>query len=101
LSELTDRNCRQAQRLANGLRKAGIEVLNDVVLNQIVVSFGDGRRTEHVIKSIQSDGECWCGGTVWRGRTAMRISLSSWVTTDKDVERSLSAIIKAASNVAT
>jgi glutamate/tyrosine decarboxylase-like PLP-dependent enzyme len=101
LSELIDRNCGQAQRLADGLRKAGIEVLNDVVLNQVVASFGDDRQTEHVIKSIQSEGECWCGGTVWRRRTAMRISLSSWVTTDEDVERSLSAIIKAASNVAT
>jgi glutamate/tyrosine decarboxylase-like PLP-dependent enzyme len=100
LSELIDRNCRQAQRLADGLRKAGIEVLNDVVLNQIVVAFGDDRRTERVIKSVQSEGDCWCGGTVWRGRAAMRISLSSWVTTDEDVERSLSAIIKAASNIA-
>jgi glutamate/tyrosine decarboxylase-like PLP-dependent enzyme len=101
LSELIDRNCRQAQRLADGLRKAGFEVLNEVVLNQIVVAFGSDRLTENAIQRIQLDGECWCGGTVWRGKTAMRISLSSWATTDEDVERSLSAIIKAANNIAT
>jgi glutamate/tyrosine decarboxylase-like PLP-dependent enzyme len=96
LSELVERNCRQARRLAAGLRQAGIEVLNDVVLNQVVVSFGGDRRTNAVIARIQDEGACWCGGTLWHGRGAMRISVSSWATTDEDIERSLSAILRAA-----
>jgi glutamate/tyrosine decarboxylase-like PLP-dependent enzyme len=98
LSDLVDRNCLQAQKMAAGLQRAGVEVLNEVVLNQVVVSFGSDRRTTQVIARIQDDGECWCGATQWRGRAAMRISVSSWATTDEDVERSLSAILKAASD---
>lgn len=94
--ELIERNCRQARRFAEGLRAAGYEVLNDVVLNQVLVSFGDAEKTEHVIAAIQADGTCWCGGTVWHGRTAMRISVSSWATTDADVEKSLQAMLRAA-----
>jgi glutamate/tyrosine decarboxylase-like PLP-dependent enzyme len=94
LSELVERNCRQARELATALQRAGIEVLNDVVLNQLVVSFGSDHRTNMVIARIQDEGECWCGGTVWHGRAAMRISVSSWATTDKDIERSLSAILR-------
>lgn len=94
--ELIERNCRQARRFAEGLGSAGYEILNDVVLNQVLVSFGDAARTEQVIAGIQADGTCWCGGTVWRGRTAMRISVSSWATTDNDVERSLEAMLRVA-----
>ena len=96
LADLVTRNCRQARRLAEGLREAGLEVLNDVVLNQIVVSFGSEARTKRVIAKIQEEGECWCGGTVWRGVPAMRISVSSWATSDADIERALTAIIRAA-----
>lgn len=99
LSELVERNCRQAHTLAAALRQAGIEVLNDVVLNQVVVSFGSDQRTNMVISKIQDEGECWCGGTVWHGRAAMRISVSSWATTDEDIERSLSAILRAAGSI--
>ncbi len=74
-------------------------MLNDVVLNQVVVSFGSDRRTNNVIAKIQDEGECWCGGTVWHGRAAMRISISSWATTDEDIERSLSAILRAAQDI--
>jgi glutamate/tyrosine decarboxylase-like PLP-dependent enzyme len=95
LSELVSRNCRQARTIAEALRRNGVEILNDVVLNQVVVSFGDDDRTRRVIASIQEAGTCWCGGTSWRGRAAMRISLSSWATTDEDVERSISAILDA------
>jgi glutamate/tyrosine decarboxylase-like PLP-dependent enzyme len=95
-AELVARNCRQAQNLAAGLRQAGITVLNDVVLNQVVVSFGDAERTAAVIARIQESGECWCGGTVWRGQAAMRVSVSSWATTDADIERAKVAIIQAA-----
>jgi hypothetical protein len=68
-------------------------VLNDVVLNQVLISFGDDETTERVIQAIQADGTCWCGGTVWKGRKAMRISVSSWATTDADVKRSLEAML--------
>ncbi len=99
LSELVERNCRQAHKLAAALHQAGIEVLNDVVLNQVVVSFGSDRRTNKVIAKIQDEGECWCGGTAWHGRVAMRISVSSWATIDEDIERSLSAILRAAQDI--
>lgn len=92
LSDMIDRNCAQASRLAEGLSGAGIEVLNDVVLNQVVVSFGDEERTHEIIKAIQESGTCWCGGTQWQGRPAMRISVSSWATTDSDIEKSLTVI---------
>ncbi len=94
VAELVERTCRHARRFAEGLQSAGYEVLNDVVLNQVLVAFGDAASTNRVISGIQSGGTCWCGGTVWHGRTAMRISVSSWATTDEDVERSLEAMIR-------
>lgn len=96
---LVVRSCRHARRFAEGLRAAGYQLLNDVVLNQVLVSFGDDRTTSEVIRGVQRDGTCWCGGTRWRGRTAMRISVSSWATTGDDVERSLAAILEVASGV--
>jgi glutamate/tyrosine decarboxylase-like PLP-dependent enzyme len=96
LSDLICRCCGLAGRFASALAAAGFEVLNDVVLNQVLVAFGDADRTRRVISAIQTDGTCWCGGTVWQGRTAMRISVSSWATTEADVEESLSAIIRIA-----
>lgn len=96
LAELIERNCRQAARFAAGLRAAGYAVLNDVVLNQVLVSFGEPERTRHVIAAIQAEGTCWAGPTVWHEQTAMRISVSSWATTDADVERSLEAMLRAA-----
>jgi hypothetical protein len=81
------------------LREAGYEILNDVVINQVMVSFGSAARTLEVIRRVQEDGTCWCGGTVWRGNTAMRISVSSWVTTNDDVEQSLAAIRRIASEI--
>jgi glutamate/tyrosine decarboxylase-like PLP-dependent enzyme len=96
LTEMIERNCRQATRFAEGLRAAGYAILNEVVLNQVLVSFGAPERTRAVIAAIQDDGTCWCGPTVWQGQTAMRISVSSWRTTDEDVERSLAAMIRLA-----
>ncbi len=96
LAGLIERNCRHSRRFAEGLRKAGYDVLNEVVLNQVLVSFGSAERTRQVIGRIQDDGTCWCGGTEWQGRVAMRISVSSWATTEEDVERSLRAIIRLA-----
>ncbi|HVF60916.1 MAG TPA: aminotransferase class V-fold PLP-dependent enzyme [Thermoanaerobaculia bacterium] len=96
IAELVERNCRQARRFAEGLAAAGHEVLNEVVLNQVLVAFGPPATTERVVAAIQGDGTCWCGPTVWQGRTAMRISVSSWATTDEDVEKSLDAMLRAA-----
>jgi glutamate/tyrosine decarboxylase-like PLP-dependent enzyme len=97
VAELVERTCRHARRFAEGLRSAGFEVLNDVVLNQVLADFGDPVTTQCVIEGVQAGGTCWCGGTVWKGRTAMRISVSSWATTDEDVEKSLHAILRVAS----
>jgi glutamate/tyrosine decarboxylase-like PLP-dependent enzyme len=96
LADLIERTCRHARRFAAGLAAAGYEVLNEVVLNQVLVSFGDSDTTRRVIAGIQADGTCWCGGTVWQGKTAMRISVSCWATTGDDVERSLEAMLRIA-----
>jgi len=96
LAELVERCCHHATRFAAGLREAGYEVLNEVKLNQVLVRFGDDARTRKVIEGIQADRTCWCGGTMWQGRAAMRISVSSWATTQEDVEQSLAAMIKVA-----
>jgi glutamate/tyrosine decarboxylase-like PLP-dependent enzyme len=93
VADLIERTCRHAAAFAAGFRGAGYEVLNDVVLNQVLISFGDDETTTRVIDAIQSEGTCWCGGSVWKGRRAMRISVSSWATTESDVERSLDAML--------
>jgi len=99
LAAMIERSCRQARRFADGLSAAGYEILNEVVLNQVLVSFGTPEQTLETIRRIQQDGTCWCGSTHWQGRTAMRISVCSWATRDKDVERSLDAMLAAAAAV--
>jgi glutamate/tyrosine decarboxylase-like PLP-dependent enzyme len=99
LRELIERTCRHAARFASELRDAGFNILNDVRLNQVLVSFGEPEITRRVIAAVQEDGTCWCGGTVWQGRTAMRISVSSWATTDDDVTKSLDAMLRIAGQV--
>ena len=74
---------------------------NEVALNQVLVSFGSAERTRQMIARVQEDGTCWCGSTEWQGHAAMRISVSSWATTEEDVERSLRAIIRLASDLET
>jgi glutamate/tyrosine decarboxylase-like PLP-dependent enzyme len=96
VAEMIDRNCRQAKRFGEALAASGFEVLNEIALNQVLVAFGDAARTQRVIASLQADGTCWCGGTVWQGHTAMRISVCSWATTDADVELSIDAIRRVA-----
>ena len=93
---LIERTCALAKRFENGLRTAGFEVLNEVVINQVLVSFGDAKTTREVIARIQEEGTCWCGATEWQGKTAMRISVSSWATTEADVDRSLEAMVRIA-----
>jgi len=103
VTELVDRCCTLATRFADQLGAAdGVEIVNDVVLNQVLVRFGkdtdDDRdtRTDRVVDAVQRSGECWMGGTTWRGMRLMRISVSNWSTTESDVDRSVSAILAAA-----
>lgn len=99
LAELVERNCRLARRFAEGLQAAGFDVRNEVVLNQVVVAFGDAERTLEVIRRVQAGGVMWAGSTVWHGVTAMRISVSNWATGEQDVDASLAAICAAAADV--
>ena len=93
IADLVTRCCAFAARIGRELAAAGHEVLNDVVLNQVLVAFGDDTQTRRVIDAIQRDGTCWCGVSYWHGRTVMRISVSSWATTDADVDRALKAML--------
>ena len=96
VTALVDRCCALALRFAEGLTSAGFEVANDVVLNQVLVGFGDDARTDRVVAAVQADGTCWAGGTTWRGRRFMRISVSNATTTEADVDRAIAAIIRLA-----
>jgi glutamate/tyrosine decarboxylase-like PLP-dependent enzyme len=100
IAEIVERTSRHATRFAQGLTAAGYRVLNKVVINQVLVDFGSPDKTLRTVAALQQEGTCWCGSTVWQGHTAMRISVSSWATTDVDVERSLAAMLKAAEYVA-
>ena len=95
LTELVTRNCAQARAMAGILAGAGIEILNEVVLNQVVAAFGEDAITKRVIARVQDSGICWCGVTTWKTRPAMRISICSWATTEDDIDRSAQAIIDA------
>lgn len=94
LEDLVDRCCRYARQFAEALKAAGYEVLNEVELNQVVVSFGTDEETQQVIDAIQHDGTLWAGGTQWRGKKGLRISVSSWATTPDDITRSIDKIIE-------
>jgi glutamate/tyrosine decarboxylase-like PLP-dependent enzyme len=96
VADLISRSCRLARRFADGMDAAGFAVLNDVVLNQVLVSFGPAVRTDAVIGAVQADGTCWCGPTTWQGVRAMRVSVSGWSTTDDDIDRSVAAVRRAA-----
>jgi len=99
LADLIQRTCRYAVRFADGMRGMGFNVLNDVVLNQVLVSFGDAERTTKMIAVLQEEGTFWAGATVWQGQTAMRISVSSWATTEADIDRSLGAVKRVAEKI--
>lgn len=96
VARIVEQNCRQAERLAEGMRAAGYEVLNDVVLNQVLVKFGDPERTRRIVRAIQADGTLWAGDTEWQGQTAMRVSVCSHATTDADIDRSIATIVQIA-----
>jgi glutamate/tyrosine decarboxylase-like PLP-dependent enzyme len=93
---LVDRCCAHARRFATGLEQAGFEILNEVELNQVVVSFGDEARNHAVVQAINEEGVCWYGPTSWRSRSGMRISVPCWATTEEDVDRSLESMIRSA-----
>jgi glutamate/tyrosine decarboxylase-like PLP-dependent enzyme len=96
VADLVDRCCALARRFAHQLATVdGVTVVNDVVLNQVLVRFGDDEQTNRVIDAVQRSGECWMGGTTWHGMRLMRISVSSWRTTEADVDRSVAAIVTA------
>ena len=96
VAEMVERCCRHATRFADALEgHDGIEVLNDVVMNQVVVRFDDDDGiTNEVIRKVQEEGTLWLGGATWRDRAVMRISVSNWSTTVEDVDRSVDAIVR-------
>ena len=94
IAELVERTCAHARRFAEQFEEAGAEIANEVVLNQVLVGFGDDETTDAVIERVQRDGTCWMGGTTWRGRRYMRISVSNHTTTEADVDRSVEAILR-------
>jgi glutamate/tyrosine decarboxylase-like PLP-dependent enzyme len=96
VANLIEDCARCAQQFAAAMRSAGFVVLNDVVLNQVLVSFGNAKRTREVIAAVQRQGTCWCGGTLWNGQAAMRFSVSSWATTPSDIDRTIDAVLRAA-----
>ncbi len=96
MADLVQRTSSGATVIADRLRGAGFEILNDVVLNQVLVRYRDGDTTEQLVAAIQADGRIWCGPTVWRGETALRISVSSWKTTIADAERAAAVVIDCA-----
>lgn len=94
IAEIVERCCDLANRFALRLEAAGVEVLNDVVLNQALVRFGDDELTREVVTAVQGEGTCWMSGTTWQGRAAMRISVSNWTTDEHDIDRSADAVLR-------
>ncbi|MBP1843954.1 glutamate/tyrosine decarboxylase-like PLP-dependent enzyme [Rhizobium petrolearium] len=96
VADMVAGSCHQAQAFARGLASHGFKILNQVVLNQVLVSFGSAEETRSVVDKIQRGGILWCSATVWQGRTAMRISVSNWATTADDVQAGIDEIVRAA-----
>lgn len=104
VADLVDSCCSHARRFADALGRGGLEIVNEVVLNQVMVGFGGSgpeadARTDAIIAKIQQDGTCWMGGTTWRGRRLMRIAVSNHLTTSDDVDASVAAVLRAVSEV--
>lgn len=96
VAEIVGRTCFIASRISDALREIGLEVLNEVVLNQILVAAADDEMTGLLAERIQEDGVCWCGTTTWKGRRAVRISVSNWSTSIEDAELTITAFASAA-----
>ncbi|HWE56553.1 MAG TPA: pyridoxal-dependent decarboxylase [Acidimicrobiales bacterium] len=99
VADLVRNSCDQAAFIGSKLSQAGLEIVNEVVLNQVLVRAGRDEVTAALAQAIQADGTCWCGPTVWKGRAALRISVSSWATTAADAEQSADAIVAAWRNL--
>lgn len=98
VADLVDRCCTNARALAAGLSALpGCQILNEIVLNQVLLRFEDDGETDRVVAAVQAGGEAWMGGTVWDGRRAIRLSVSSWQTDDDDVARTIAAFTAARS----
>jgi glutamate/tyrosine decarboxylase-like PLP-dependent enzyme len=95
VAEMVERTCVIAARISHGLREIGLEVLNEVLLNQVLVAAADDETTHRLAERIQEDGVCWCGTTTWRGRRAVRVSVSSWATTEEDADLTIGAFLAA------
>jgi glutamate/tyrosine decarboxylase-like PLP-dependent enzyme len=101
VAELVERCCARADQFAAGISKLpGCTVLNDVVLNQVLFRFEDDRTTDEVLACVQASGDAWLGGTSWDGRSAIRLSVSNWRTSERDIERTLAAFEAASRAVA-
>jgi glutamate/tyrosine decarboxylase-like PLP-dependent enzyme len=96
LADMVDRTVDMARRFADGMREAGFGVINDVVLNQVLVDFGSPEETERIVREIQAEGIMFAGPTVWQGRTAMRVSVSNFGTSEKEIDASIEAVLKVA-----
>ena len=96
IAKLVQSRCDLARQIGAALRTAGLRIVNDVVLNQVLVQGVDDQSTTRLIDAIQSDGTCWCGPTTWDGRVTMRVSVSGWNTTSDDAGRAIDAMIRAA-----
>jgi glutamate/tyrosine decarboxylase-like PLP-dependent enzyme len=101
IADLVDRCCALARRFADGLAAGGVgaTIANEVVLNQVLVDWGDDARTDRIVEAVQADGTCWLGATTWHGRRLMRVSVSNWSTTEADVDRSVEAILRLAADL--
>jgi glutamate/tyrosine decarboxylase-like PLP-dependent enzyme len=95
VAELVERCCRLAAQMAEEV-STELDVLNDVVLDQVLIGVGDQERTDRVVERVRAEGTCWVGGTVFRGRPAVRVSVINWSTTPEDISRSAQAILAAA-----
>jgi glutamate/tyrosine decarboxylase-like PLP-dependent enzyme len=95
LEQLIDGLCIRAQQFAVELKQHGFRILNDIVFNQVLIAADDPQETQATLANIQQSGVLWCGGTIWNGRPAIRISVCSWATTEEDVTTSVKAIAKA------
>ena len=100
VADLVTRSCRHAETMADRLRDAGLQVLNDVVLNQVLVRAATDEQTTALVSAVQQDGTCWCGPSIWKGRPAMRISISGWATSETDIDMSAQAISDATASLA-
>ena len=88
VADLVDRCCdaRAPFRRLASTPSTGVEIVNDVVLNQVLVRVGDADLTDRLERAIQDDGTCWMGATTWRGERLLRIAVSNWSTTEADVD---------------